>query len=304
MKAISELKSLEEINYTVPKKILSLFLIPPFFFMFSFFLNFPFSQKLESFLKKSVTQPNCHLKLKNLQLGLLLPSISAEELKIPKGCFNSINSDIDLSNVSLQWRVVSFFPFGIPFKVETKLNGENLEFFFIQGISTSTLRMIDQKISSSLLENLLGPVKIKGDLISDATIELEKFLLHRLDVRITSKNIALPSQNIEGFNTPELKLNDFFLEAKSESDSKINIEKLIFGTPESPIRGNFKGKIDLKSVNIKFSPLSMNGEVSFSQELKEKIPLIDMIFQTFPQKDGFYQIKLGGTLGAPKTLGP
>ena len=76
------------------------------------------------------------------------------------------------------------------------------------------------------------------------------------------------------------------------------------GDTDSPLRANFKGKIDLQEGNIAMSPLDLSGEIAFSENFKNSLPLVSMLFQSFSQKDGFYQIRLGGTLGSPKPSAP
>ena len=85
---------------------------------------------------------------------------------------------------------------------------------------------------------------------------------------------------------------------------ELRIEKLIMGDTDSPLRANFKGKIDLQDGNTSMSPLDLSGEIAFSENFRQALPLIDMMFQSFNQKDGFYQVRLGGTLGSPKPIAP
>jgi hypothetical protein len=44
----------------------------------------------------------------------------------------------------------------------------------------------------------------------------------------------------------------------------------------------------------------LKGEIAFSESFTQALPLINMMFQQFDQKDGFYQIRLGGTLNSLK----
>ena len=84
----------------------------------------------------------------------------------------------------------------------------------------------------------------------------------------------------------------------------INVKKIILGDPQSPMRANFKGTIDVQKSNVSFSPINLAGEIAFTQTFKENVPLVDLFFQNFLQKDGFYQIRLGGMLGQPKLMNP
>ena len=133
---------------------------------------------------------------------------------------------------------------------------------------------------------------------------MSKNIITHLDLKAQSKDLQIPPQNIEGFTTPSLKLNEFYLEAASDTHPRIKIEKLIMGDTDSPLRANFKGKIDLQEGNSSMSPLDLSGEIAFSENFRQALPLIDMMFQSFSQKDGFYQVRLGGTLGSPKPIAP
>ena len=120
----------------------------------------------------------------------------------------------------------------------------------------------------------------------------------------SSTDFQLPSQNIQGFNTPNVKLNELYLEALSENSSTVKIDKFIVGDPDSPIRANLKGRIDLQQGNMAFSNIDLKGEISFTENFKQTVPLVDLFFQNFSQKDGFYQIRIGGNLGEPKLMTP
>ena len=135
-------------------------------------------------------------------------------------------------------------------------------------------------------------------------LTITKGAISNLELKARSKDFQIPSQNIQGFTTPNLRINEFFMEGATENPPRLRIEKILLGDVNSPMRANFKGKIDLQDGNIAFSPLDLKGEVAFSDSFRQSLPLIDMIFQTFTQKDGFYQIKLGGTLGSPKPMNP
>jgi hypothetical protein len=70
------------------------------------------------------------------------------------------------------------------------------------------------------------------------------------------------------------------------------------------MRANFKGKIQLQEGSVSFSPLDLRGEIAFTENFKQSVPLVELFFQTYEQKDGFYQIRLGGTLGQPRLITP
>ena len=138
----------------------------------------------------------------------------------------------------------------------------------------------------------------------DLNLLMVKNQISKLSFKAQSKDLQIPSQSIQSFTLPSIKLNDLNIVANSENPPRITVDRLFIGDTDSPIRANFKGKIELLNGAIAMSPLELNGELAFSDHFKQSMPLIDMMFQSYTQKDGFYQLKLGGTLGAPKPMAP
>ena len=185
------------------------------------------------------------------------------------------------------------------------MSGQPLTIYYVLGLNQQMIRIKDQKINLSRLAPLIGDTfKIAGNVTVDVNLMMANNVIKSLDLKAASSDLEIPSQNIQGFTLTNLRLNDFHLEATSVNHPRIQIEKLFLGDPNSPIRANFKGRIDLQEGNAAFSPLDLAGEVAFSETFKQSLPLIDMMFQSFTQKDGFYQVRLGGTLGAPKPSAP
>ncbi len=302
MSSNAEIRTLDEINYQAKSKIVFYFLLPITILLFSFFINFPISEKIQSIIKNKISLSSCPINFKTIHFEFFLPKAVVSDIKIPGNCLGESRDDIILNNLYIEWRLINFFPFGIPFKISTQVQAQDINFYIIQTLSSTHLRIIDQDLDLKRIESLLGKYKLAGLIKTDLNATYSNNKLSEFDLKIASKNFSLPSQTLEDFKIPELNIQDLFLEAKSSDNGKINIEKLFLGSTNSPIRANFKGHLNLSNQNIKFSPLLLTGEVAFSTFLKSQIPLIDLLFQSFNQKDGFYQIKLGGTLGAPKPL--
>jgi hypothetical protein len=196
-------------------------------------------------------------------------------------------------------------PFGLPFRIDTSFGGQNISLYYVLGFNSQMIRLKDQTLNLTKLQPLFGErFKIAGNVTTDLNVSMSKNIITHLDLKAQSKDLQIPPQNIEGFTTPSLKLNEFYLEAASDTHPRIKIEKLIMGDTDSPLRANFKGKIDLQEGNSSMSPLDLSGEIAFSENFRQALPLIDMMFQSFSQKDGFYQVRLGGTLGSPKPIAP
>jgi type II secretion system protein N len=301
----SELNSLNEINYKSKIKLILLILAGLVIFIFSFLSFYPVGEKVKTIIKNSFQGQACNPDFSNIHFELLLPKLVIEDLSIPASCMNKSGKPLKLSYVNVNFNLISFLPFGLPFRIDADLSGQPISVYYVQGFNQQVIRIKDQRISMEKLAPLLGEdLKFGGSFTVDLNLSLSKRTIGHLEIKARSKDFQIPSQNIQGFTTPNLRINEFFMEAVTENPPRLNVEKILLGDVNSPMRANFRGKIDLQEGNFSFSPLDLKGEIAFSDSFRQSLPLIDMIFQTFTQKDGFYQIKLGGTLGSPKPMNP
>lgn len=305
MASVSEIQSLEGINY---KSRIKVFFYPVIiFFIFTMaFLNFyPIGEELKVFMKKNFKGSICNPDFGEIRLEWLLPKLVVTDLTLPAGCFDREGDPVKFSFVNVNFNFISFSPFGLPFKIETEINGQPLTVYVVQGIGSRFIRLKDQSIVLTRLLPLMGgKVKLAGSMMIDLNATLTGQNLASLSFKAQSKDFQLPPQNVEGFTTPNIKVNDFYIEANSANPSRITVDKVIIGDPDSPMRANFKGKIDFQQGSIGFSPMDLVGEIAFSDSFKQNVPLVDLLFQNYTQKDGFYQIRIGGTLGQPKLSNP
>lgn len=305
MATATEIQSLGEIQYKSKIKIFLLILMVIFLFVFSFLNFYPIGDKLKSVIKTASNGRGCNPDFDKIHMEWFMPKIVVTNLVIPANCLERTGEPLKFSHLTINYTIINFAPFGLPFRVDTDLAGQPLTVYFVQGIGQQMLRLKDQTLDLARLEPLIGDkVKLAGRVTLDLNLTTSKNSLNNLVLKAQSKNLQIPAQNLQGFTTPPMKLNEFYLETTSEISPRIQIEKLIIGDTESPLRANFKGKIDLQEGNTAMSPLDLVGEVSFSENFRQSLPLVDMMFQSFTQKDGFYQIRVGGTLGAPKPIMP
>lgn len=305
MAASVEINSLDNINYKSRIKIYFYILIVFFLFVFAFMSFYPIGDKLKVFLKSNLKGSGCNPDFDEIRMEWIMPKIVVSDLKLPASCLGRTGEALEFSHVTLNYQLINFAPFGLPFRLDTELNGQPLTVYFVQGIGQRMIRLKDQTISLTRLQPLLGGnFKLAGNVTVDLNLTVSNNLLKGLSLIAESKDLQIPSQSIQGFTAPNLKINTLRLEATSEAPPRINVDKMILGDADSPLRANFKGRIDLQEGAPAFSPLNLGGEVAFSEAFKQQLPLIDMMFQSFTQKDGFYQIRLGGTLGAPKPSAP
>lgn len=306
MATVSEIQSLEEISYKSRIKFFFYPLILGVIFIFAFLNFYPVSSQLKMLMKKTLQGTGCNPDFDHIRLEWFLPKIVISDVTLPAACLGRVGEPLKLNYLNLHFHFINFAPFGIPFKLETEVNSQPLALYFVQGFGKRLVRIKDQSISLSRIQPLLGgKFKMSGTVLLDFSALMDNNnSLQDLSIKGRSTDFQLPSQNIEGFTTPAVKVNDFYLEAVSESPSRIILEKFIMGDPNSPLRANFKGKIQLQQGNLGFSPLDLRGEIAFTENFKQTVPLVELFFQSYEQKDGFYQIRLGGTLGQPKLMTP
>jgi type II secretion system protein N len=302
MATMSEIRSLDEVDYKLKIKIPIIIGITLLVFIGAFSLSYPINEKLKTFIKTQLKVSGCQVEFNDIDAEIFLPKIVVSDISIPAHCLGKTGENLKLNYLKINWHIIHFFPFGIPLRLDTEYSGQPISLYFVQGINQQLIRLKDQKFALHRFDKMLGKFKLAGNITVDLNLLSSEKKIKNLSLKAVSSDFSIPSQNLEGFTLPNMKIKDFYLEANSENHPKIQIDKLIIGNTQSPIRANFKGKLDYIKENISFSPLNLNGEIAFSSELKESIPLLELIFQSFNQKDGFYQIRLGGTLGSPKPL--
>jgi type II secretion system protein N len=305
MAIATEIQSLNEIQYKSKIKFLLMILMVFFFFVISFLNFYPIGDKIKSVIKTSFNGKGCNPDFDEIHMEWLLPKIVVTNLSIPASCLDRAGEPLRYSHLTLNYNIINFMPFGLPFRIDTSFGGQAISLYYVLGFNSQMIRLKDQTLNLTKLQPLFGErFKIAGNVTTDLNVSMSKNIITHLDLKAQSKDLQIPPQNIEGFTTPSLKLNEFYLEAASDTHPRIRIEKLIMGDTDSPLRANFKGKIELQDGNTSMSPVDLSGEIAFSENFRQALPLIDMMFQSFNQKDGFYQVRLGGTLGSPKPIAP
>lgn len=301
---ISEIKSLDEIVYKSKVKLLLTIILVLFVFVTAFFNSYPVGDKIKTQIRAVLKNSGCNPDFRDIRMEFLLPKIVIDDLSLPASCLGKDGAPLNFNFVKINWHVISFSPFGIPFRVDTELSGKPISVYFVQGLGQQMVRLKDQKLVLPTLEPFLGKFKMGGSAIVDMSMLMDKAGMKEFSLKAQSHDFVIPGQDIEGFPLPSLKVNDFYLEAGADAPSKVNVTKLIIGDPNAPVRANFKGRVDLVRGNTGMSPLNLSGEVAFSETLRKQLSWLEMMFESFPQKDGFYQIRLGGTLSSPQRMAP
>lgn len=299
MAIASEIHSLEEINY---RSRLRPFLLTPIvvvIFAAAFLAYFPIGDKLKDQIKKA-SAGACDFDYASLSVEFLLPKIVIDDVILPASCFGREGASVRLDYVNLGFRLISFSPFGIPFKLETQYNRQPLELYYVLGFGGQTIRMKDQRLNLSRLESLMGNFKLGGTVTVDvwlATDYAQK--LTALDIKAQSTDFKIPAQSMMGFDFPPLAVRKFGLETDSSNFPELRLTKLVLGDPDSPVRMDLKGTIGIREP-LNMSNLKLAGELAFSDQFKEQFPVGLLLNESYTVKDGFYQIALEGPLAMPQ----
>lgn len=300
MAVASEIHSLEEIHY---KSKFQPFLFGLLLFLIlvtSFLSYYPVGDKLKDQIKRA-TAGACAFDYADLHFEFFLPKLVVEDVTLPASCFGKMGPAVRLDYVNLGFRLISFSPFGIPFKLETQYNRQPIELYYVLGLGAQTIRMKDQRLVLSRLESLMGNFKLGGSVTVDLLMSMDmKQNLTALDIKAQSTDFKIPAQTVmQNFNLPALSVRKFYLETSSENFPKLRVEKFILGDPDSPVRMDLKGTVTMAKPP-EFSQLKLDGELAFSEQFKQNFPVTFIVNDTYTVKDGFYQVTLGGTLGAPQ----
>ena len=300
MAVASEIHSLEEVNYKSRIKPFFFGVILVFILFASFVSYYPFGDKVKEQIKK-VTAASCPFDYQDVSFELLLPKMVINDVTIPASCLGKTGAPIRLDFLNIGFRLISFAPFGIPFKIETLYNRQPIELYYVLGPGGQTIRMIDQRLVLSRLENLMGNFKLAGSVVVDVLVQMNMSQkLTALDIKAESKDFKIPAQTVmQNFNLPALTVRRFNLETNSDNFPKLRVEKFILGDPDSPVRMDLKGFVNIVEPTDA-SPMKLDGELAFSEQFKQNFPVTFIVNESYTVKDGFYQVTLGGTFGAPQ----
>jgi type II secretion system protein N len=289
-------KEIEEIDYKVGPRILGkIGAIFAAIFALTFLLNFPILGMIETKVRDALSSNRaCPITFDKMDISFFLPEIILDHVNISGKCINKKN-DIVMSKITSSINGPSFSPLGVSTQTNFDFLSNNVEILFSQGIGSSVLKLNNQVIKLHTLRDISEMVNLKGNLDINTLIELKDFVVKSGNIFLKSKNLAIGSMNISGFNTPSLDIKHFSLKGQI-TKGVLNITELIIGNKNSPIRASFKGKIIINNRNIMVSKMDLKGEIQFSKDLREKLFFIDQFLKSYNKKDNFYLIQLKGTL--------
>ncbi len=297
-------QEVENINYDLPglkRTHLLTFIIASFFI--GFIIYFPFGRKLEDVINANLNSiPGCSLNYNDIALEFFMPKIIIKELNIPNRCTKTAN-DLFFPLTKLHFRGISFAPLGISTVVETQFNKDHIEIQQSLGTDKQVFRIDDNKINLKSIQQLASlPIDLSGDILLNALILTQKAAVDEANIEVKSKNLVIPAQLVQIISIPELKINSLLLRAEQLNPKQIRIKEFILGDVNSPIRAKFKGLIYPNTRDFASSQIDLKGEFALSDTIlkDEKFSMIKFFLNQYNQKDGFYQIKITGSIARPR----
>ena len=279
-----------------PQWILGLFAL----FFIVFFNKLSLLQRIDQLILTSLTQNKaCPVQLKDYNINFFpLPHLHLSKLTIPKHCYGGAQN-LFFENVKTYFYGPSFFPFGIKFHTETELKQNPIEVGTVLGLGTVVLTTEKMKLSLTKLSSLIPQVKLAGNILTDAYIKISNEKLEEINLKLQSKDFIIPSQNLSGFELVQMPVKNLYLSLVTEN-KQIAVKSLIVGDEKSPLRSELSGKIKLNQKRPLFSTLDLSGQLSIDDQILENNFLLKSYLGQFDRKDGFYQLKLSGSLNRPK----
>lgn len=302
--ASSELRQLDQVDYRtgVHRLILAASLLGCF--VIAFVANYPLESRVQRLVKMELAKlPGCNPRFDGLSFGILLPKVILTDVQVPASCFGKMGDPMIMRSLTLYFLGPSFSPLGVAFKVNGDVNGQPLNIRYSTGISSQVIKIDEESLSLTKLSTAMpGVPRIDGKLALNLRLQMAGQQLEDIQLLAESKTFSVPPQALGDFRLPRVAIGDFSIKASSDGPRKLNVESFVLGQPNAPVRANFKGSIDVNPEGLAFSPVDLRGEAGFSPEFLESFSILNLMLGQFSQKDGFYQIRLGGTLGQLQPL--
>lgn len=279
------------------------------FMALGFLLNFPLSQTLTQKIEAALfNNPACPMQAQQSHIRLFPPKIELEQVRLSGTCFSNPSSDLQLHRASVYLARPSFYPIGLLFRLDVKTRPEGQERLLFDlgvGIPSPKFRLHPSVLEASTLNTLLAQKNLlQGQFKLEGQGGLSWGGLDSFNLIISSSNLVIPSQNIQGLELPTLNLKDALLKARLSDGKILTVEELVLGSESSPLTGTVTGTIELNPKLIPLSELSLVSELTLSQDLINSFPIINLFLGTYQQGSGQFRFGISGNLNSPRFSRP
>lgn len=270
-----------------------------------FLANFSLEERLNKFLQSKLSSnPSCPIIFEKAELSYFLPTVTIKKPVIQGVCFGQYNNKLTLKDVKLSLHSPSFYPPGMNFHVEISSGKSIINLYPAVSLFSQLIEIdktsIDASLFAPLIESNTSP--IAGVITIEGFFKYESGAITDGQLDINSKNFSLPSQNIKGFEVPQINLGNLNIKAHFSDQSTMVVDRIVIGRSGAPIDLALKGKIGVNHNNFMNSSLNLNGDLKLSSFILSNFSFIKL-FLPADNTSGNYKMKLSGTLknpGAPR----
>jgi len=275
-------------------------------FLITFLLNFPLKLIIKNQIAGQLAKMRtCPIAYKDIEVSFFLPKITIIKPVISGICFQSPGRSISLSDLPLSLSFPSFSPPGIRLYTKIKKGKTQFEIYPTLSYATHKIRIKDSIIDTSIIADFNNGNRIlKGELNLNAFAVIRKNKLATGDLLITSKNLKLPSQSFGFFKLPKaITLGALQIKAKMDSAGVLDISDSFLGGLASPFAIKISGKVFLNQARPRDSKLELKGGIKFSKQFLEDYAILSLFLNLDGKQantEGFFDLRIEGTIGAPK----
>lgn len=290
------------------RKILWIFLAF-IIFLIGILSIFPVKTRIEQFLRGALASDRrCPISFSTLDMEAIPPQAILNDISIPPSCYQG-QVPLNISKAKLQFRGLSFSPFGLAFKAITNALKTQIDTYLVLGWGFQQIKVDDTKIDLKELTPFIpNNLKLRGNALLNAFVRLENQTPQSGQIQLESKNAQIPSQQVEikaigsSLDLPNINIQTLILRSTIK-DSLVDIQKIQLGNPSASLQFQGSGNIKLNAKNSQLSQLNLATEFALiDPDLKEQLSVLDLFLSSYPKKGEFYQINIGGTLGSPQVL--
>jgi type II secretion system protein N len=268
--------------------------------LLAFMANISLKESIRNYVSgKILNNPACPVTYQNINVSFFLPKVILDDVLIDGLCFNSPGQSFQLKKMTLKFWGPSLLPPGILLKNIIENPDTTGNVYFTVSFSSQQIKLSDLNLGASTLNQFIRPYLLAGHLNTNGLFKLSKNSLEEGQFHIKSRDLQIPAQTIFALMIPDLPFKDFSFKGQITNTKELQIQELIFGDEQSPIRGTVTGKVKLNMLDPKFSELDLTAEIRFVPEFLDNFTILKVLLASYNQKNGFYQIKLTGPLGQP-----
>lgn len=297
----SDVKNLDQVQYGtgIPKLLVALGVVVAF--SAAFVANFPLERQVETLLKLQMAKiPGCRMSFESLRIEFLMPKVVLTDVNLPGSCLGG-RQPLKMPEMALRFQGPSFAPLGVALRMDLNLPAAPLSLHYAAGLGSQVFNIQEEDLPLTVLSTLVPSMpKMKGHMKLNGKLALVGEQIQEMKVLLESQNLEILPQTVSDIKIPRLAIGNLLLKLESQGPRKLQVQEFIIGKADAPIRGKFSGTVDLAPGALSMSPVSLRGEAAMSDDFLQAFPILNLMLPQFAQKDGFYQINLGGTLGSLK----